>query len=386
MAEVPYLNSTHETETYPHTSVLFNKRPFMPLMKPTVFDFSSITGSSAGFRGCFTDGTYAYLAPGSTTNSKVVKFHLKSQAVSTIDLSSTDADLKGFGGAYYDGHYTKYAFFVPNIGSGSPSGKIASIYLRDSSVGYDDLTSIDSSLKGFMGGFVVGGFGTTPLERNRIGHFFVPYNNGAPFGKFIRMLDGPGIPTILDLTLIDSSLKGFWGGFSDGIYAYLVPYNNGVDFGKVVRVLLSDFSTVTVLNLETVNSSLKGFRTGFTDGRYGYFIPYSNKYLARVDLANFTTSGVSYLYHASLGSENCVSDGKYLYTVNGSGVVIRIDLDNFSSDFVQTLDLTSIDAGISGCCSGFCDGKNVYLASKPDGNCKLLRFPAYFGNLMISSV
>ena len=45
--------------------------------------------------------------------------------------------------------------------------------------------------------------------------------------------------SVLDLTTTDPDLKGFFGGFTDGAYAYFVPESNGDIFGKVARVALS---------------------------------------------------------------------------------------------------------------------------------------------------
>ncbi len=102
--------------------------------------------------------------------------------------------------------------------------------------------------------------------------YFVPnYNNAGYFGKVARVNLGnftAGGVTVLDLTTVDAALKGFYGGFTDGTYAYFVPnYNNAGYFGKVARVSLSDFtgSGVTVLDLTTVDAGLKGFAGGFTD-------------------------------------------------------------------------------------------------------------------------
>jgi hypothetical protein len=54
-----------------------------------------------------------------------------------------------------------------------------------------------------------------------------------------------------------------------------------------------------ILDLTTANPDLSGFIGGFTDGYYGYFVPTHNGawsgLVARVDLSNFTASGVSTL-------------------------------------------------------------------------------------------
>jgi len=95
----------------------------------------------------------------------------------------------------------------------------------------------------------------------------------------------PTYARTLDLTSTDADLKGFIGGFTDGRYGYFVPYNNGAAFGKVARVDFTDFSTVSVLDLTLTDANLRGFIGGFTDGRYGYFVPYSSlSKVARVDL------------------------------------------------------------------------------------------------------
>ena len=41
---------------------------------------------------------------------------------------------------------------------------------------------------------------------------------------------------MLDLTVTDGDLKGFQGGFASNGYGYFVPYYNGAYFGKVARV------------------------------------------------------------------------------------------------------------------------------------------------------
>ena len=47
-----------------------------------------------------------------------------------------------------------------------------------------------------------------------------------------------GLPRIVNLAATDADLKGFCGGFTDGRYGYFVPYDNGAPFGKVARIQL----------------------------------------------------------------------------------------------------------------------------------------------------
>ena len=136
-----------------------------------------------------------------------------------------------------------------------------------------NLTTTDADLKGFFGGFTDGRYG-----------YFIPYYNGASSGKIARVdLNDFSTVSVLNLTTTDNDLKGFIGGFTDGRYGYFVPYYNGARFGKVARVDLNDFSTVSVLNLTTTDADLKGFIGGFTDGRYGYFVPnYNGAYSGKI--------------------------------------------------------------------------------------------------------
>lgn len=188
-------------------------------------------------------------------------------------------------------------------------------------------------------------------------------------------------PQVVDMTEVYSVLKGYVGGFTDGRYGYLVPFNNGSNhFGVVARLDLNNFTSsgITYLDLSTVNSGLKGFHGGFTDGRYGYFVPYYNGVqmsglVARLDLQDFSTSGISVLDLSSLGLRSYYggfTDGRYGYLVpvddkNGEinpGILVRIDLQNFSSSGVTTLNLTDVDSRLDSFISGFTDGRYAYLA------------------------
>ena len=96
-----------------------------------------------------------------------------------------------------------------------------------------DLTATAADLKGFRGGFASGGYG-----------YFVPnYNNAnnpGYHGKVARIdLATFSQVQVLDLTTTDTDLKGFQGGFASGDYGYFVPANNGAPFGKVARVDLA---------------------------------------------------------------------------------------------------------------------------------------------------
>lgn len=135
-----------------------------------------------------------------------------------------------------------------------------------------DMGAVDIGLKGFSGGFTDGRYG-----------YFVPNNNAFGISGNVSRLDlqnlAPSGVTSLDLAASDRFLKGFEGGFTDGRYGYFVPnFTGSVLSGKVARVDLQNFtaSGVTALDLAAVDSSLNGFSGAFSDGRYGYLAPYAN--------------------------------------------------------------------------------------------------------------
>jgi hypothetical protein len=145
----------------------------------------------------------------------------------------------------------------------------------------------------------------------------------------------PSGVSVLNLAAVDGDLAGFSSGFTDGRYGYFVPYMNNSGYsGKVARVDLSNFtaSGVTVLDLGAMSSNLTGFTGGFTDGHYGYFVPYHGSALARVDLANFTPSGVTtrLTWFSNFGGS--FTDGRYGYLVpyysagNPDGQMMRIQM------------------------------------------------------------
>ena len=141
-----------------------------------------------------------------------------------------------------------------------------------------DLATVDPGLVGFAGGFTDGRYG-----------YFVPYSNVGADGKVARVdlqnFNIGGV-TVLDLTMLDPAPEGFWGGFTDGRYGYFIPRSNGAPDGKMARVDLQNFTTggVTWFDLATMDAGLVGFWGGFTDGRYGYFVPTQNSKVARIQL------------------------------------------------------------------------------------------------------
>ena len=370
---------------------------YAPLYQPITLDLSLADAGLKGFASGFTDGRYGYLVPNvnGVASGKVARVDLSNfgaGAVVTLDLTLVDGGLRGFSGGFTDGHY---GYFVPYTNLSGSSGKVARVDLGNftaAGVVTLDLKLINSALSGFQGGFTDGSYG-----------YFVPYVSNGVYTGMVARVDlhnfAPGGVTTLDLAVADSGLKGFQGGFTDGRYAYFVPYANaGGYFGKLARVDLKNFTTggISVLDLSLVDSGLKGFDGGFTDGRYGYLVPYFNGAYsgkaARVDLANFTAGSVVTLDLSLLDSRlrgffGGFTDGQYAYYVPNydgianRGLVPRVDLKDFAPGGVSTIDLTLTDNRLRGFWGGFSDGRYAYFVPHNDGSptSKLARIQLLFG-------
>ena len=373
LASVPYALQAEESHNADYS--------YYPLMQAQSLNLTSVNANLKGFMGGFSDGKYAYFVPNSTEGgpsgllARVDVNNFTTGGVTTLNLAGI-ADLSGFIGGFTDG---RYGYFVPNFTNGTYSGKIGRVDLQNFAPGGMsslELTSVDSALKGFVGGFTDGRYG-----------YFVPYYNGDYSGKVARVdLQNftPGGVTILNLAGADPSLRGFQGGFTDGRYGYFIPFYNGGFSGKVARVDLQNFNAggVSSLDLTAYDSGLKGFIGGFTDGRYGYLVPYNNDAegfsgkIGRFDLQNFTASGVSMLDLKQIDSTLNgytwgFTDGRYGYFLpnyNGNyhGKLVRIDLQDFTVSGVTWIDLAALDSGLAGFSGGFTDGRFGYLA--PNSN------------------
>jgi len=343
--------------------------------RPRVLDLTSTDADLKGFAGGFTDGRYIYLVPESNGDyfGKVAKIDIHDFAtVSVLDLTSTNAELKGFTGGFTDG---KYGYFIP---SRSTQGKVGRVDLSDfATVSMLDLTSTDADLKGFFGGFTWGNYG-----------YLMPYYNGQYFGKIARIhLDDFATVSVLDLTSTDADLKGFFGGFTDGVYGYCVPNDNGSWFGKFTRFKLEDFSSVDTIDLTLRNSELKGFRGGFTDGRYAYLVPATYGKFTRIDLTDFNTVDYIDLTDTNAGLKGFIggfTDGKWAYMVpfgasEPSGLFCRINLNDFST--IETFDISEISSNYKGYRGGIFDGRYSYFipAFHASYHGNLIRFQSQFG-------
>lgn len=219
-----------------------------------------------------TDGVNPYVKQ--TSKSKTDQVVIKR-------LKNLDPDLSGYQGGFGALYGTlSYGFLVPFFNGKEHFGKV----IRVNCGNFNNTGSIDDWYES-----------TTFREfRTVASTTVVNDNDGNPrtvydYEDFTKDTDFRGVD-VLDLTTVDPDLKGFIGGFSHGEYAYFVPFMNGkVYSSKLVRVHVHNFDAAhaTVLDLSLKDRRLAGFYGGFATNlvpggalgpanNYAYLVPYKN--------------------------------------------------------------------------------------------------------------
>ncbi|KAF4137967.1 PAN domain [Phytophthora infestans] len=322
-------------------------------------------------------------------------FSSKAPIVEILDLSAVDKSLKGFGSAFTYGSYGYLVPRKNENGLFGKLARFRTDIFTPSSVEVLDLAAINSRYVGFSSAITYGNQAyLVPFRRPLTGDERTmnlrefPASNS---GLVVRVnLNTFRVSGSLDLALFHPDLCGFSGAVTVTHFAYFVPYMRvrqpdseevSPYSGLVARVDLRDFTSVQFLDLTIVDTGLRGFMRGFAYRQYVFLVPHRWKFfdpkgptqsgkVARIDTNDFTPSGISFLdLTAALRSQvpdfadsdlrgfhGGVVSGKYGFFVpyfNGatfSGKVCRINLDKF--DEVQTLDLTQLDSKLR----GFSDG------------------------------
>jgi len=348
----------------------------------TYLDVAVNNVGAKGFKGGFTDGRYIYLVPSGGGGTyygiltRVEASNYTSTGVSYLDVSTAgNTGAKGFRGGFTDG---RFAWLVPDY-NGVAHGILTRVDLSNftiSGTGYIDVSAGNTGAKGFHGGFTDGTY-----------VYLVPNANTVDYhGIFTRVAISNFAVSYLDVsTAGNTRAKGFKGGFIANGYAYLVPDLNADGYsGVLTKVDLNNFTTsgVSYLDVSTAgNTGATGFYGGFTDGRYGYLVPNNNgadhDIFTRVDLNNFTISGVTYLNVGALTGATAFrggfTDGYYAYLVpfggaSPHGVFTRVDLRNFTSSGVKYVDTTTGgNVNAKGYIGGFTDGRFAYLVPNNNG-------------------
>lgn len=317
----------------------------------TVLDLSALHPNATGFRRGFVGYPYVYLSPGEYSVAirlDINSFTLNSTRI--VDMSLLDPTFGGYAGGFIDGDwacFSPYRTYIGPVGVGGKSG-IRSSYRDDRFqlqpfyysvlaclhndlwfnqtgrfVTYD-FSKVYPSLQGFSDAVKIGRYAyfspfmdsastySSTLVRlylgdlNDVGQTI----EGAISSNSLRKLT-----TVLDLSYLNDSYRGFSGLFNSGKYLYLVPYRNynqpsigNRGHGNVIRVDLNDFTLngIQVVDTSAVGRAqipndtdvdLRGYSYGFAEGNYAVFVPFysgvvSGK-MGRIRLSNPYNLGAS---------------------------------------------------------------------------------------------
>lgn len=268
----------------------------------------------------FEDGTYAYFGSGSRFNCLVGRVRLADfpAQVEYFDISSvlveTNCNDARFGSGFTDG---RHAYWAERW-----AVEIIRVSVEDFSLSGVEVIHLALDYRPIEGLFTDGTYVYTVPGA----HTTMPGNNGYVL-RIPRANFSASAATVVDLAVVDPKLYGFSHGFTDGLHAYFVPRLNNphLQCGHLARISLSDFSSsgVSFLDLTALNPNAKSFASGFLDGR-GYAYLVSSQY-------GFLPTGIN-------------------------GIVARLNLSDFSASGVTFLDLAATSLYLGGFSGGFSDG------------------------------
>ncbi len=363
----------------------------------STFDITAVNADAKGFAGAAFDGRYVYLAPRLNTSfdGLVARFDTKapfgvSSSWSFFDVSTTNPNARGFQGAAFDG---RYVYLVPdsNLTIGW-DGVIARFdttapFASAASWSTFDVTSINADAKGFNGATFDGRY-----------LYFIPADNGTWDGIVARFdttadFTASASWSVFDASSVNPGAGGFIGATFDGRYVYLVPFHSAISdgYGDGVVVRLDTASSFTasaswsVFDVSAIDARARGFFGAAFDGRFVYLVPFNDTVAARFDTtASFTASASWSTFDVSTVNSTLTRpsfagaafDGRFLYLVpyggGGSGMVARLDTTaSFTASASwSTFDVSTIDAMARGFMGAVFDGEFVYFVpqynAKPD--------------------
>jgi hypothetical protein len=364
------------------------------------FDVSSL-GIPGGFEGAVFDGRYVYFVPylaGTTHTSVVARFDTAAPAgdagasilsgipasgLSTtsswamFDLSTLAPDagtpLGGYWGAGFDG---RYVYFVPH-NDGAPFGVV---------VRYDTTTADAGAASGAAHDAGAGDAGVSDA------------------GSVVATFGEPGQWQTFDLSTLGPTAIGYLGAVFDGTNMYFVPSVNdafnaelhGGGSGIAARFRAAGpfdaGSSWSTFDMTTVNGLLANFMGGAFDGQFLYMAPRASGIVARYNTLGAFTSGAAWstydvtrLFPASAPTPDFAGaafDGRFVYFVPvGAGFLSLTRYDTrgvYAEDCAWSrIDLTPFippDAGAAQYVGAVFDGQYLYLV--PDGVFPVLRFAA----------
>ncbi len=226
------------------------------------------------------------------------------------DTTAVNANSKGFQGAVFDG---RYVYFIPNIkAAGTYNGQVTRYdttlpFTNAASYLSFDLTTVNANAKGFSGGVFDGRYVYYSPQLTAVGVYsglVARYDTTLPFTSATSY-------AVYDTTAVNVNSKGFSGNIFDGRYVYYVPRLGAVISGQITRydttLPFNQAASYAVYDTTAVNVNSKGFIGSVFDGRYVYLVPFSTAagvYSGQVTRYDTTSTNISYSMYHGLGQNS----------------------------------------------------------------------------------
>lgn len=261
--------------------------PFDDSASWEVFDTEDIAAGVKGYQGIVATPTHLYYIPYSngSAHGQLTRFDVTGDFTNSsnweyFDMTTVDADAKGFAGGVFDGRYVYLAGF------NNPS--------RETTIRYDTLADFSTS-----GSYT--SFETTDINANARGYigmsfdgryvYYSPFLGSVAHGLALRF-DSQGTFTntsdweLFDITTVDANAKGYIGMSQDARYVYYTPRGASGGSGLVTRYDKSKTFQSTeaweIFDLEDIQVGAGGYVGGVAIGDSVYLSPNESTYFPRI--------------------------------------------------------------------------------------------------------
>jgi len=260
---------------------------------------TSINSNYKVFSGSCFDGRYIYLVPLEAAQPYFIRYDT-TQAFTTsnidvVDLTNggSNPSHSGFISAVFDG---RYIYLIPSYNTAYHG-----IVMRyDTTLSFSignfttyDLSTINANYKGFGSATFDGRYVYLPPDKNTtVAHgYFARYDTTKTF-------TASGSWDFYDITNVDVDCKGYLSSCICGNYIYLSPYYTGAPtnnyHGHAIRYDIAQSftssSSYDYIDLESNDSELRGFFHCCTDGDNVYYIPYYSESKTKAKILKYDTS------------------------------------------------------------------------------------------------
>ena len=364
------------------------------------FDMSGVSPYAYGFGGMCFDGKYIYFVPNnniSVTDGLFIRYDINKQfnnntAYETFDLTTLNANCKGFGGCCIA--YPYIYLFSTFIAETVPIVYDTNIVRYDMRLPFNnsssylvfDMVNVSTDLYQLYGGIYDGDSyiyfmaNNTTLDKS----YLIQYNINLGFQN----------PSSYQYTEINPNNNNYPSMAFDGQFIYIIP-NSGSILFKYDTTVVFGSAGLYQFDLSTLNASVSNMSYGCFDGRYLYLSCGSTGYIVKYDTTKDFTQSTNYsIYQLSNNTyQCCLFDGRFVYfmgtfstgtTPTGDITYYDITQSFTDSNSYKSINMTLSNEALLGFGSCICDGKYIYVATSYNisevlEDSFICRFPCYKG-------